>query len=612
MPSKKPFIIRVFSLLWKTINGFRKLVLNLIFFGILAAIVVAMNQESAPQVPQDAALVLNLTGTLVEQEQELDPFTLLASGGEEQEQEIELQALIEMIEHAAGDERISGIVLRPAGLRAGTAKLQQLGDALQTFKASGKPVIAQGGWFGQNPYLLASYADEVQLDTSGMVSIDGMGMYRLFYKEVLDKIGVKTHLFRVGKYKSFAEGYTRTDMSAEAKEANMALLGDIWGHYKTLVSANRDIDPALLDASLEEVEAGLRAADGDFAQFALQLGLVDKVMTSVAMRDDLIERFGTLADDDSKFNGIGWRAYQAQIQMPFDLPSANPKVAVIVAQGAIVPGDQPNNLVGGRSMSKLLREAREDDDVKAVVIRVDSPGGSVSASEQIRQEVLALKAAGKTVVSSMSSVAASGGYWISANADRIYAMPSTITGSIGIIGMIQTFEDTAKTIGVNFDGVGTTELAGINALSPLPDRFKAIMQLSLDKGYKNFITLVSTSRGLELDKVEELAQGRVWSGIQAKELGLVDELGGLEDAIKGAAELAGLEQYDVKNIKRPLSPEQELLREFMKEANIELPQASTSPLMQMVKRELLAPIEQQLILNDPKNAFLLCLECSEL
>ncbi|USD35761.1 MULTISPECIES: signal peptide peptidase SppA [Ferrimonas] len=611
MSQKRPLLVRIFRFIWSAFNGIRRTIINIVFFGLLAAIVIGMSQDKAPTVPEGAALVLNLNGNLVEQKKDLDPMQLLARQDDDQEQEILLDDLLMTIDEAASDDRISAIVLRPGGVAGGIAKLQQVGEALQAFRASGKPVIAQSGWYSQNPYFLASYADEIQLNRSGMVSIEGMGMYRLFYKELLDKIGVKTHLFRVGKYKSFAESYTLNEMSEPAKEANRALLGDIWGHYKSTIHANRDLQDGLFDRNLDQLEAALKASNGDFSQYAFDNGLVDSLMTSVEMRDALIERFGTLAEDDSKFNGIGWQDYLSQIPPKLDLLTSDTQVAVVVAQGTILPGNQPPGTVGGNSMAKLLREAREDAKIKAVVIRVDSPGGSVFASEQIRQEILALKQAGKTVVSSMSSVAASGGYWISANTDRIYAMPSTVTGSIGIIGMIQTFEDTAATVGVNMDGVGTTEMSGLNVFSPLPEQFKSIMQMNLDKGYRDFIELVSTARGLDLDQVESLAQGRVWSGIAAKELGLVDELGDLDDAIAGAAELAGLESFDTVVIEQPVSPEQEFLREFLGSAGIELPSGGPSLLSQL-KQQLLAPLEQRLSLTDPANTYLLCLECGEL
>ncbi|TKB50539.1 signal peptide peptidase SppA [Ferrimonas sediminicola] len=610
MPQKRSLPVRLLAFVWSAINGTRRLILNLVFFGLLAVILVGISQDQVPQVPEGAALVLNLEGKLVEQPRDIDPFKMLA-GGADDEQEIVIGDLLKVIEAAAEDDRIAGIVLRPGGVQGGSAKLELVGRALARFRDSGKPVIAQSGWYSQGPYLLATFADEIQLNTAGTVAIQGMGMYRLFYKDLLDKIGVKTHLFRVGKYKSFAESYYLKEMSEPAKEANTALLEDIWGRYKATVNANRSLPEGLLDRNLAQLEAALEEVDGDFSDYALANGMVDSVLTSVQMRDQLFERFGAKADDDSKFNGIGWEDYLGQMLPEIQLPGRD-QVAVVVAQGPILPGDQPAGTVGGYSLSKLLRQAREDDQVKAVVIRVDSPGGSVFASEQIRQEILALKAAGKTVVSSMGSVAASGGYWISANADRIYAQPNTITGSIGIIGIIQTFEETAKTIGVNMDGVGTTEMAGLNVFKPLPDAFKRIMQMNLNKGYADFINLVSSARGIPAEQVDEMAQGRVWSGTAAKELGLVDELGSLDDAVAGAAEIAGLGDYDRVLIEKELTPEQQIIREIMKNAAIEMPESGNSRLMSLLKQSVLGPLQQQLTLSDPQNAYMLCLECSEL
>ncbi len=610
MSTQPSLFKRLFRFIASLLNTTRKVIVNLVFFAVLALVIVALSGDELEPVPDGGALVLKLDGILVEQKRPIDPMELITGQGNDRPKEILMADLLMAIEEAASDDRIQGIVLQPGQMSGGLAKLEEVGQALERFKASGKPVIAQAGWLDQGNYFLASFADEIQLNPGGVVSIDGFGMYRVYYKEALEKLKVNTHLFRVGKYKSFAESYTRNDMSEEAKEANQAVLTDLWGRYVDTVSANRELDPALFSPTLETLNADLEAVDGDMARLALTKGLVDVLKTDIEMRDALIARFGTKSDDEHAINAIGLNGYLAHVR-PLLEPQGDNQIAIIVAKGTILNGEQPAGTIGGISTSRLLREAREDDKVKAVVLRVDSGGGSAYASEQIRQEVLALQAAGKPVVASMGSVAASGGYWISANADRIFAQPSTITGSIGIIGLITTFEESAAALGIHADGVGTTEMAGLSVLRPLPDGFKRLVQQSLDKGYQDFIQLVASARNLPLEQVDDIAQGRIWSGKAALENGLVDEMGELDDAIATAATLAQLEEYDTRVIGPKLTPEQEMLQQFLGAAGGYLPEVAT-PQWQKVLDALTAPLEAQLQLDDPNHRYLLCLECAPL
>ncbi|MBY6185570.1 signal peptide peptidase SppA [Marinobacter hydrocarbonoclasticus] len=607
MSTQPSLFKRIFRFIASLLNTTRKVIVNLVFFAVLALVIVALTGDEMEPVPDGGALVLKLDGLLVEQKRPLDPMEVITGQSKDKPQEILMADLLLAIEEAAQDDRIAGIVIKPGQLSGGLAKLQEIGEALDAFKASGKPVIAQAGWLDQGNYYLASFADEIQLNPGGVVSIDGFGMYRVYYQEALEKLKVNTHLFRVGKYKSFAESYTRNDMSNEAKEANQAVLTDLWGSYVATVSANRHIDPAVLSPTLETLNAELEAVDGDLAKLALNNGLVDVLKTDIEMRDQLIDQFGTEPDDEHAIKAIGLNGYLAHVRPMLEAQGDN-QIAIIVAKGTILNGEQPPGTIGGTSTARLLREARQDDQVKAVVLRVDSGGGSAYASEQIRQEVLALQAAGKPVVASMGSVAASGGYWISANADRIFAQPTTITGSIGIIGLITTFEESAAALGIHADGVGTTEMAGLSVLRPLPDGFKRLVQQSLNKGYQDFIQLVSNARDMPLEQVDDIAQGRIWSGQDALEIGLVDELGELDDAVSTAANLAQLEQFETRIIGPKLSPEQEMLQQFLGAASPYLPQVDT-PSWQRVLHAVTAPLEAQLKLNDPNHRYLLCLEC---
>ncbi|GAA4902380.1 signal peptide peptidase SppA [Ferrimonas pelagia] len=606
--SKQPsMFMRFIKLIGSLLNTFRRIVVNLVFFIFLGFLLVTVSGDDQAKLEEGAALILELDGIIVEQKRQLDPFEMITGSSSDGPQEILLADLLFAIDQAAADSRIGGLVLRPGQLVAGQAKLDDIGNAIDRFKQSGKPVLMQAGWLDQRNYYLASFADEIQLNPGGMVSIEGMGIYRLYYKEALAKLKVNTHLFRVGKYKSFAESYTEQGMSAPAKEANEALLNDLWGSYTTTVAQNRNIESALLNMDLEHLSSVLADHQGDFAEMALQTGLIDQLYTDIQMREDLFARFGASSADKKELRAIGLNGYLGHVK-PMLEPNSEDQIGIVVAKGTILNGEQPAGTIGGISTARLLREARQDDKIKAVVLRIDSGGGSAYASEQIRQEVLALQEAGKPVVASMGSVAASGGYWIAANADHIYAQTNTITGSIGIISLITTFEEAAEAIGVSADGVGTTEMAGLSVLRPLPDSFKRILQLNMNKGYQDFIDLVANARDMSLEEVDAVAQGRVWSGSAALELGLVDELGGLQQAIDTAAALTQLDDFEQRVIGPKLSPEQEFLQHIFGTVQAWLPSRDVSSI-EILAQQLLAPFQLQMQLDDPKHIYMLCLEC---
>lgn len=422
-------------------------------------------------------------------------------------------------------------------------KLRYIAKALEEFKESGKPVYAIGDHYKQSQYYLSSYADKVFMSPDGGVMLTGYGSYTLYYKSLFEKLNVNTHVFRVGTYKSFVEPYTLDGMSDEAREANTAWLNQLWGAYTSDVAKNRQIDASTLTPELDQFVVELKSVDGDFAKLSEKMGLVDELVNRPQLRKQLIDAFGE--NDDHSFNQISYYDYQPTIG-DIQLPSDN-QIAVVVASGAIMDGTQQRGNVGGDTTAALLREARLDDKVKSVILRVDSPGGSAFASEVIRNEVDALKAAGKPVVVSMSSVAASGGYWISSSADKIMAQPTTITGSIGIFAILTTFEKGLEKMGVYSDGVGTTPFSGVGVTRELPEGIAEIFQLGIENGYQRFIGLVSQNRDMTLEQADSVAQGRVWTGKDALALGLVDELGDFDDAVASAAELATLgEDYEVR------------------------------------------------------------------
>ena len=496
MNSKPSFIKRIFSALWRFISLTRQIIVNLVFFVFFFAFIAIIGSDTEQiTVPDKTALVLNLVGDIVEQKHEVDPmqaFLTETLDEKEDRPEVLLANLTDVIAKAKNDDRVEIILLQLQGLnRTGLTKLQDIGQALTDFKTSGKKIIALADQYSQDQYYLASYADEIWLNPEGFMLLDGYGRYKMYFKSALEKLAISQHIFRVGTYKSAVEPFMRDNMSEQAKEANKLWLADLWQQYKQDVARERGFETDNFDETFTALLAKFSEADASFAQYALQNNWVDALKTRQQMRGELIDLVGKNTKGDS-FSQIGYKDYlDASYTAEAITPDSSDKVAVIVAKGNILNGTQKPGTIGGDSTAKLLRKARYNKEVKAVVLRVDSPGGSAYASEIIRQEVELLKQAGKPVVASMGTYAASGGYWISASADQIYAAPSTITGSIGIFGMMMTFEKSLGKLGVYTDGVGTTDFAGFGPTQPLSDGLAQLFQLSINKGYKNFINLVA-------------------------------------------------------------------------------------------------------------------------
>ena len=556
---------RITSKLFSALNTTRKIIINLIFFTLLILFIFAIsNDENTVTVPKKAALVLNFKGDIVEQKQEVDPLDALlteALSKEEEQPEILLSDILDVITKAKSDDRISLLVLQLQGLNnSGITKLSYIADAITDFKTSGKQVIALGEQYSQDQYYLASYADTVWLDPKGWLMLDGYGLYQLYFKSALDKLEVSQHIFRVGTYKSAVEPYMRDDMSTAAKEANNVWLNDLWSKYKSDVAEQRGFGIENFDENASTLIKKFKAADSSFAQYAFDNQWVDQLKTHGEMQAALIELVGK-DKTDKTYSHISFNDYLSATKTPFPIvdPTTD-KVAIVVAKGTILNGTQKAGTIGGASTAKLLRKARENNQVKAVVFRVDSPGGSAYASEVIRREIDLLKESGKPVVASMGTYAASGGYWISAPADKIIASPTTITGSIGIFGLMMTFENSLKKLGVHTDGVSTTDIGGFGSTRPLSKGMSSLYQLNVERGYQDFISLVAKNREMSLEEVDAIAQGRVWSGVKAKELGLVDELGDINDAIVMASQLANLNNYDTLLIEKEISAKDKLLQ----------------------------------------------------
>ncbi|MFT3905346.1 MAG: signal peptide peptidase SppA [Steroidobacteraceae bacterium] len=557
------FLGRFLRSLWHGLDVLRRalhLILLLVLFGFL----VGLLRQRLPTLPEKGALVIRPSGELVE-ELSGEPLAraLNEYQGKEQPQTL-LWDVTDAIRAAATDVRIQAIVLQTDDLSsAGQAKLEELAAALKVFRATGKKVIAQGSGFDQRQYYLAAQADEIYLDPFGYVLIDGYERYRTFYKEAIDKLGIDIHLFRAGKFKSAAEPYIRRDMSAEDREESLAYLQALWRGYQSAVTGARGLPAQTLADYADSYARAVKAAGGDMASVARQKGLVTALADAATVEQRVIDLVGEDHDRHS-YRSIDLADYLKVVRAEQKL-GKQPKaqVAVVVASGEILDGKQPPGTIGGDSTSELLRKAREDQDVKAVVLRVDSPGGSVFASEQIYREVQALKSAGKSVVVSMSDLAASGGYYIAAPADAIFASANTITGSIGVFAGLPTFDRTLAKIGVNVDGVGTTALSGAQRVDrPLSSDMQLVLQATVEHTYGEFLQRVAAGRKKEVAAVDQMAQGRVWAGSDALGLGLVDRIGSYEDAVADAAKRAGLgSDYRVRRVEPELNFAQQMMLE---------------------------------------------------
>jgi protease-4 len=537
--------------LGRGINVTRLVIINVVFFGIVF-LILGLMFRGAPKVGPDTVLLLKPQGQLVEQFS-VDALARAAARASGQPVgQVRVRDLVAAIDHAAHDARITRILIDPSDLQfGGMGALEEVGAALDRFRASGKPVVAWGTQFNQMQYLLAAHANEVLLDPAGSISVTGLTDYRSYFKTLLDKLGISAHLFRVGEFKSAAEPFILDGPSPESLAADKYWMGGLWNTWLDEVGKLRHIDPATLGQQIDNLPAEIPAAKGDVAQLALKLHWVD----GLATREDVVRMMQK--DGVATANGTAFRAVDLGHYLPqtVDLGLGKPQVAVIVAEGDIVPGRQPAGKIGGESTAALIRAARADRNVRAIVLRVDSPGGEAFAAEQIRREVVLAQKAGKPVIVSMGDLAASGGYWISMNAHRIFAEPDTITGSIGIFGLYFTAADGLAKLGINTAGQGTTPLAGaMDPRRPLDPALGAMIQSTIDRGYRQFVGNVADARGKSYADVDAIAQGRVWSGAQALQRGLVDELGGLHEAIAYAAKNAKLgDDFAVRYFQPPVS-----------------------------------------------------------
>lgn len=610
--SKPSLLRRIMSGIWAGITRIRLALSNILFLVMIAFIYFIYIGGAPEPLPEKAALLLNLSGTVVDQKSEINPLTALLGNPTPANHEVLLRDVIEAIDYAAEDPAINSLVMELDYLvSVGISKTQEIIPALENFRASGKPIIAIGDYFTQDQYLLASHADTVISHPMGGVALEGYSSYNNYFREALKKISVNVHVFRAGDHKSAVEPFIRDDMSPEEREVTRRWLENLWGQYTAIVETQRGLVPGAVNDYINNFNVRLQSEGGDAAQAAIEAGLVDKLLGRSDGNEFLVELVGA-SNEDGLYEAVEFERYVAR-KRPLSLgATTGDRVAVITAQGSIVPGDQPPGTIGGDSMARLVRSAVEADGVKAIVLRVNSGGGSMFASEIIRQQVLHARDMGIPVVVSMGAVAASGGYYIAADADEIWATPSTITGSIGVFAAFPTFEELLNRVGIFTDGVGTTSLAGsLRADRTLNPQLIQALNSSVEFAYREFLQVVAQGRGLSVAQVDPLAEGRVWSAQDALQSDLIDNVGSLDDAVAAAASLAGLEDYEVDYVELPLSPRDMLMQQLARSVgSLNVWQASSAS---TALSALIGPVreaaEELGILQDPKHIYMRCIGC---
>lgn len=612
-------IAGIFKWSWRILNFVRQLVANVLFIIILllAAGAYALLSEQDTQTSREpGALYVNLSGVVVDQLTRNSPLESLslqllgASSG--QLQENSLFDVVETIRTAATDPDITGMILKLDDfVGADQPSLQYIGKTITEFRKQGKRVYAVSGNYNQAQYYLASYADKIYMPPQGSVGIYGFATNTLYYNELLEMLKVKTHIFRVGTYKSAVEPMLRNDMSPEARESTQRFISVLWDNYLTSLSENRKTGKNTIFPGSQQMLALMKTAKGDNAAYAVTQKLVDEIMPANVFESEMTKTFGWDKKNNT-INAIPFTEYAKNMNIGVPQGKTTGNIAVVVVQGAIVDGPDAPGMAGSDTIAAQLREARLDPEVKALVLRVNSPGGSVTASEQIRAEVAALKQSGKAVVVSMGGVAASGGYWVSTPANYIIASPSTITGSIGIFGVVTTFEDSLSEIGVHTDGVSTSPLADATVTKALTPEFSELMQLYIESGYSNFINLVTKSRHKTPEEVDKIAQGRVWVGSDAKANGLVDKLGDFDDAVAKAAELASVEHPVLNWMQPKMTFIDRLLAETAGNVKVTLPSSLQGLIPAPVGAQLTQQASFMKMLTDPQYRYAFCLNCTNI
>jgi len=601
-----------FGGIWRFLTGLSRVItvlIPLLFLGVFVTSLVIGFKGAAPEeIPEKTALVVAPSGFIVENRSPLEPLEAFM---QDEQGEVLLSDLVKAISLGAKDERITVLVLDLQAVAGpSVAHTIELKKALDNFKASGKPIVAMGDYYAQGQYLLAAQADHVLLHPKGSIELTGFAAYRTYMRQLLANARVTMNIFRVGEYKSAVEPFLRDDMSEGEREVVSQWLGKLWSEYTTYVEDARGLSQGFIDSFVAEFPDRLDAVGGDGAQMMADAGLVDVLLFRDAQESYIAELVGA-TEDDGSFVGVDVDHYlMAQGFLMTEAPDEmKPRIAVVPIEGELVPGESGSGFAGADTIVEQIERALELERLSAVVLRVNSPGGSVFASEVIRQKVLQIKELGIPVLVSMGAVAASGGYYIAADADQIWALPGTITGSIGVFAAFPTVEKLYDWVGASVDGVASTPLAAAirfdTGIEPVGER---IINSYIGRVYQDFVGLVAEGRGKTWDEIDAIAGGRVWSGADAQEIGLVDQLGTLANTIDAAAELAEIDEWEVRLIGTPISPEQLFLEQLGR--NLGTASVSKHSVVARFASQLAVPLRTLDSLQDPRNLYVRCLECN--
>ena len=607
-------MMRLLKGIWRVLSGISRAISVLVPLLFVTIFVIAFSttlNESTPEpLPERAALLIAPSGPLVEDSPPVD--TLSAFINQDYDQPVLLNDVVRSIRWAATDERITSLVFDLENLAGpSTSQTLEISSAIEVFRASGKPVIAAGDFYSQAHYLLASQADHILLHPEGGMFLEGFSVYRSYLRSFLEKTRVTMHVFRAGENKSAVEPYLRDDMSDEEREVVSRWLEGLWATYTELAESGRELPAGTLDQFIASFAAQLDASDNDLAETMLAAGWVDMLADHAQMEDALAEWVG-VTDEDGYAEVIPLDRYVEDVKMSRSLTEENlPLIAIIPVEGTLMPGDSEEGMAGSDTINGYIDTALEAEDLAAIVLRVNSPGGSVFASDLIRRKLREVADADISIVVSMGTIAASGGYWIAAEADEIWALPTTLTGSIGAFSAFPTIEGIVEYIGVTVDGVGTTPLAGAASLNRgLSPEMASIVQALAYGAYDDFIELVASGRDMSEQAVREVADGLVWTGAEAAERGLVDELGGLDEAVAAAARLAGVEEWRTARTRVPPSFESVLLQELSR--SFGMVAAPLGGWFESLVSAFKPAIKSLSSLRDPMHVYAQCLPCAPL
>ena len=608
---KTGFFKRVFSFIGKFLTFVRHTIsfVILIFF---VSILVGSFAKDKQAIPQSGALVFAPSGSLVDQKTYVDPLSQIIGQGNQINGETLVRDAIAAIDYAADDKRITHLIIDINNLgNAGLSKLQEIGYSIDKFREK-KPVIAIGDSFSQSQYYLAAHANEIIMHPFGGAEITGLSSYRNYFKDALSKLKIKVNVFRVGEYKSAVEPFMDNAMSPQVKKETRDLLNLLWNQYSKKIEKLRSLELGTITKYASNLDVYLSEFNGDSGKLALDMKLVDHLFTRPEANKYLNKKIGVENDEFDKIDAMTYLENRRVLERTST--NIRNKIGVIVASGTIMDGSQPEGTIGGDTLAKMFTDLKDDENIAAVVLRIDSGGGSAFASEIIRESIISFRETDVPIIISMSSVAASGGYWISADADKIFAMPATITGSIGVWGMIPTIDESLANLGVYSDGVGTSDISGMYQIDrPMTERSKKLFQSGVESIYEKFIELVSNGRGLDQFSTQTIAQGKIWTGTQAINNGLVDQLGGLSQAIEEAANMAGLDDYQVKYFRKTLSPLEMIFLELNAELRSLFSDHKADRFNNLALRNVQFSLKKNISmfnhLNDPNGEYLLCTLC---